>query len=105
MNNSRDGDASHCCIGTGSNLISCRNSGAKKVTLLSTTWCFCGYINAVWTYKGSTDAEDSSEAEINVPPPLELLAGTDSTADSSEFKNDIIVGDTKISCGAYQDDA
>ena len=52
MNNGHDGDASHCCIGTGSNLVSCHNPGHKDVPP-SSTWYSGGYINAIYHYTGA----------------------------------------------------
>lgn len=51
MNNGHNGDASHCCIGTGHGLVSCHNPGHKDVPA-SSTWYSGGYINAVYTYTG-----------------------------------------------------
>ena len=51
MNNGHDGDASHCCIGTASGLISCHNPSHANVPP-SSTWYSGGYINAIWGYKG-----------------------------------------------------
>lgn len=59
MNNGHDGDASHCCVGTGSGLISCHNPGKKDVSP-SSTWYSGGYINAVYTYAGATAVNASS---------------------------------------------
>ncbi len=59
MNNGHDGDASHCCVGTGSGLVSCHNPGKKDVAP-STTWYSGGYINAVYTYSGAVAVNASS---------------------------------------------
>lgn len=91
MNNGHDGDASHCCIGTGKGLVSCHNPGHKDVKP-SSTWYSGGGINAVWTYAGSTTEEEKEEEkkvekEFSVPP----LNST--------------VSDTIISCSPYDADA
>ncbi len=52
MNNGHEGDASHCCVGTGPGVVSCHNPGKKDVAP-STTWYSGGYINAVYTYSGA----------------------------------------------------
>lgn len=56
MNNGHDGDASHCCVGTGSNLVSCHNPSHANVPP-SNTWFSGGYINAVYTYSPTAYAE------------------------------------------------
>lgn len=53
MNNGHSGDASHCCIGTGKGLVSCHNPGKKDVPP-SSTWYSGGYINAVYTFTGTS---------------------------------------------------
>ena len=69
MNNGHDGDASHCCVGTGKGKVSCHNPGHKDVPP-SSTWYSGGYINAIWGWAddiklssaisefNSTDVED-----------------------------------------------
>lgn len=58
MNNGHEGDASHCCVGTGSGLVSCHNPGKKDVAP-STTWYSGGYINAVYTYSGAVAVNET----------------------------------------------
>lgn len=97
MNNGHDGDASHCCVGTGTNLVSCHNPGKKDVAP-STTWYSGGYINAVYHYSGSVkegeeqqkEGEEEMEAEEkSIPPPQNFLNDTS------------ILQDTVISCSPY----
>jgi hypothetical protein len=54
MNNGHDGDASHCCIGTGDGLISCHSPGEQNISP-SRTGYFGGYINAIYTYVGDNN--------------------------------------------------
>jgi hypothetical protein len=77
MNNGHNGDASHCCIGTGHGLVSCHNPGHKDVPP-SSTWYSGGYINAVYTYTGVA-------SELN--------------------KTETVLGDTLISCSPYDSHA
>ena len=71
MNNGHDGDASHCCVGTGHGLVSCHNSAHLDVPP-SSTWYSGGGINAVYTYSGaffnSTVEESLSETAISCSP-------------------------------------
>lgn len=71
MNNGHDGDASHCCVGTGHGLVSCHNPGHKDVPP-SSTWYSGGGINAVYTYSGaflnSTIEESLTETVISCSP-------------------------------------
>jgi hypothetical protein len=89
MNNGHDGDASHCCVGTGSNLVSCHNPGKKDVAP-SSTWYSGGYINAVYTYKGT-----AAEKEVAEPETYQNQTQTERQ----------MLTDTIISCGAYENDA
>ena len=113
MNNGHDGDASHCCVGTGKGVITCHNPGALNVAP-HTTWYSGGYINAIYSYSGAATSSDSEKAdeedhyeskyskpqsekvagEISVPPPATNSSSTD-----------LVLSDTVISCGAYQSDA
>jgi hypothetical protein len=81
MNNGHGGDASHCCVGTGSGLVSCHNPGHKDVPP-SSTWYSGGGINAIYTFTGASAVEN---VDNRTSPEL--------------------LGDTVISCGAYQNDA
>jgi hypothetical protein len=68
MNNGHNGDASHCCIGTGAGLVSCHNPGHRDVPA-SSTWYSGGYINAVYTYSGAflNSTEATATAEVAAP--------------------------------------
>lgn len=90
MNNGKEGDASHCCVGTGKGLVSCHNAGHKDVPP-SSTWYSGGYINAIWGWTGAT----ASSPEI--PEVLASPQENNSTA--------AILADNIISCGSYQADA
>jgi len=63
MNNGRDGDASHCCIGTGDGLVTCHNPGHQNVPPLITGY-IGGYINAIYTYVGDTNRILKTKASI-----------------------------------------
>lgn len=84
MNNGKEGDASHCCVGTGKGLVSCHNAGHKDVPP-SSTWYSGGYINAIWGWTGAA-------SENKAVAPMEGNSTTPLT-------------DNIISCGAYQSDA
>lgn len=117
MNNGHDGDASHCCVGTGKGVVSCHNPGALNVAP-HTTWYSGGYINAIYSYSAAAiagekeDGEDlydnkfskqqpkEEEKEISVPPPPMKEITTNSSSTNGE-----LLSDTVISCGAYQSDA
>ena len=56
MNNGHDGDASHCCVGTGKGKVSCHNPGHKDVPP-STTWYSGGGINAIYGWADDINLE------------------------------------------------
>ena len=84
MNNGKDGDASHCCVGTGKGKVSCHNPGHKDVPP-SSTWYSGGYINAIWGW--AQDIKTFSPAN----PPI---------VNDTKY-----LGDTIISCSPYDADA
>ena len=84
MNNGHSGDASHCCVGSAKGLVSCHNPGHKDVPP-SSTWYSGGYINAVYTYTGTSVSSD--------------LNTTINTALNTTLS------DTLISCSPYEADA
>jgi hypothetical protein len=63
MNNGRDGDASHCCIGTNDGLVSCHGPGNQDLRPY-TTGFFGGFINAVYTYVGVADSDFKMKPSI-----------------------------------------
>jgi hypothetical protein len=65
MNNGHSGDASHCCIGTGHGLVSCHNPGHRDVPA-SSTWYSGGYINAVYTYVGTTSVLNATQRQTSI---------------------------------------
>jgi hypothetical protein len=70
MNNGRNGDASHCCIGTGNGLVSCHGPGNQNVRPYITGF-FDGYINAVYTYVATSNTNSSgiySDSIISCSP-------------------------------------
>lgn len=87
MNNGHDGDASHCCVGTGKGKVSCHNPGHKDVPP-SSTWYSGGYINEIWGWK------DDINFESLEPEPEEKYDYSNTT-----------VQDTIISCSPYEEDA
>ncbi len=80
MNNGHDGDASHCCVGTGKGLVSCHNPGHRDIAP-SLTWYSGGGINAIWGWANDIGLK------------------------STTYENNSTLTDTVISCGSYQSDA
>lgn len=97
INNGHSGDASHCCIGTGSGLVSCHNPGHKDVPA-SSTWYSGGYINAVYTYS-STGTYTPNQGYSGVSTTNQ----TDSVTNTNNPYG--LLGDTLISCSPYDSDA
>lgn len=93
MNNGHEGDASHCCVGTGKGKVSCHNPGHKDVPP-STTWYSGGYINAIWGWADDVKAYEKQEQEQESK---EIQLRNNET--------ETILRDTIISCGPYQADA
>jgi hypothetical protein len=87
MNNGHDGDASHCCVGTGKGKVSCHNPGHKDVPP-HTTWYSGGYINEIWGWGPDIKATEKQ---------LELESAMNTT--------EPLLQDTIISCDPYQKDA
>ena len=56
MNNGHEGDASHCCVGTGKGLVSCHNPGHKDVPP-SSTWYSGGSINAIYGWSADVGSQ------------------------------------------------
>lgn len=99
MNNGHDGDASHCCVGTGKGKVSCHNPGHKDVAP-SSTWYSGGYVNAIWGWKQDINsASKPNEIEVNNQS---MSYVNESSAASSDT---LVLKDTVISCSPYQADA
>ena len=106
MNNGHDGDASHCCVGTGKGKVSCHNPGHKDVPP-SSTWYSGGYINAIWGWAddiklssitpefNSTDIEDGEAKNVDRKIDVE----------EEEVPKPDMLEDTIISCDPYEEDA
>jgi hypothetical protein len=93
MNNGNDGDASHCCVGTGKGKVSCHNPGHKDVPP-STTWYSGGGINAIWgwaddinNYFGVTTTSDDADAGAGGVG-ANYTAGTDVSSSCSPYESD-----------------
>lgn len=65
INNGRNGDASYCCIGIGDKTITCNNHGLQNVRP-SETGYFGSYINAVYTYVGTTDMFNETQLKPSI---------------------------------------
>lgn len=87
MNNGHDGDASHCCVGTGKGKVSCHNPGHKDVPP-SSTWYSGGYINAIWGWSEDVKAMEK-EKSLN-----RIVNGSYP-----------VLQDTIIDCSPYEADA
>lgn len=102
MNNGHDGDASHCCVGTGKGKVSCHNPGHKDVPP-STTWYSGGGINAIYGWADDINLEkeslhSQSEDKLTRDP---LLISNDAAGTNHTTP----LQDSIISCSPYQSDA
>lgn len=107
MNNGHDGDASHCCVGTGKGKVSCHNPGKKDVAP-STTWYAGGGINAIWGWSSdikSGPAASSEQKEVAVDAAVKIAKeGVLSAVAMNVTAQAQPLGDSVISCGAYEAD-
>lgn len=65
MNNGRQGDASHCCIGTGNGFISCHGPNNQNIRPYMSGF-FGGFINGVYTYVGTNNIANATQIKPSI---------------------------------------